>query len=226
MAEYEYHYSRFAALRSYIDRVGAEQINFRRFVVKQWIGKYPKTLATIRIADKKIACDAEEYAPTAEESAAIELELAAVAFPTSVHASRAQVEDLLRSGRIIGTAFVHLDRSRKEVIFVQGKVERQDGDKYFVPWTPFMGPGGRLSWEQMEPDGDLLPFWKPPVDRKKPIMVHEGATPAAHLDDLINNPERREERAAHPWIEELSLYEHWGAPGGALALTTAATWRS
>jgi hypothetical protein len=219
MAEYAFHYSRFPHLKSYIDRVGAEQVNHRRFLIKEQVGKYYRVRATIRIVDKRIVCDEEEYAPTAEESAAIELELAAVEFPYSIRASRAQVEELIKeSGVILGTAYVFYDLSRREVIFVQDKVEREDGDKYFVPWTLFMAPRGSPTWRQMEPDGELLPHWKPPVDRKKPIMIHEGATPAAYLDDLINNPERKEQRKAHPWIEHLSLYEHWGASGGALAL--------
>jgi len=220
MAEYEYHYSRFPALKAYIDRINAVQKNHKRFVVEQRIEKYPKTLATIRIVDKKIDCAAEEYAPTAEERAAIELELTAVEFPKSVRASRAQVEDLIKTGKILGTAYIFFDRLRQEVIFVQDKVKKQDSDKYFVAWTLFMAPGGQPTWKQMEPDGDSLPFWKPPINRKKPIMVHEGATPAAFLDDLINNPdpEWRRLRASHPWIEHLNLFEHWGAPGGALAL--------
>ena len=207
MAEYEYHYSRFPALKAYIDRINAVQKNHKRFVVEQRIEKYPKTLATIRIVDKKIDCAAEEYAPTAEERAAIELELTAVEFPKSVRASRAQVEDLIKTGKILGTAYIFFDRLRQEVIFVQDKVKKQDSDKYFVAWTLFMAPGGQPTWKQMEPDGDSLPFWKPPVNRKKPIMVHEGATPAAFLDDLINNPdpEWRRLRASHPWIEHLNL---------------------
>jgi len=70
MAEYEYHYSRFPALKAYIDRINAVQKNHKRFVVEQRIEKYPKTLATIRIVDKKIDCAAEEYAPTMARDAA------------------------------------------------------------------------------------------------------------------------------------------------------------
>ncbi len=48
-------------------------------------------------------------------------------------------------------------------------------------------------------------------------MVHEGAKAAQTVDDLLNNPERRDQKKAHPWADELGNYEHWGIIGGALA---------
>ena len=46
-------------------------------------------------------------------------------------------------------------------------------------------------------------------------MVHESAKTAAWLDGLLNDPERQEQREAHPWADELASYEHWGMYGGA-----------
>jgi hypothetical protein len=71
----------------------------------------------------------------------------------------------------------------------------------------------------MEPDGDTLPHWKPPKYREKAhVLIHEGAKAAKFWDDMINDPERKDELAAHPLGEEMSKYEHWGAIGGALAV--------
>jgi hypothetical protein len=220
MPEYEYHYTRFPKLRAYIDRIEARQINFKRFEVREEQAGYHRIKATIKIVDGcKIECKEEEYEPTEQEAAEIEAELKDVKWPRSICASNVEADEFIKSGgQITGTAHMFYDLSRKRVIMIQERRDKDDGGKIYIPWTLFQAGGGGTAWRQMEPDGDLLPFWKPPVNRKKPIMVHEGAKAAAHLDDLINNPERREERKAHPWIEELALYEHWGAPGGALAL--------
>jgi hypothetical protein len=69
--EYEFHYSRYPALRSYIDRVDAEQVNFKRFVIKQHRDHYYSEKVVITIVDGcEIKCSDKEYAPTEEEEAA------------------------------------------------------------------------------------------------------------------------------------------------------------
>jgi hypothetical protein len=114
--------------------------------------------------------------------------------------------------------FTFLDLARKEVVMCQERRQADDGKKYYVPWTMFVAKGGRPMWRSMEPDGPL-PFWKPPKRRQKSsLMVHEGAKTASFVDNLVNNPEWRDERKKHPWIGELELFEHWGAIGGALAI--------
>jgi hypothetical protein len=221
-AEYEFHYSKFPALAKYIDRVGATQVNFRRFIVWAEERKYPKAKAIITInKDREIKCDNSEYAFTPEEEAAINAELAKVEFPHSEHASWAHVDDLRRSGNITGTLYVFPDLSRKTVVMCQERIEKEDGSKLFIPWTMFMHAGGRPTWRKMEPDSDALPHWKPEENRQKAsIMVHEGAKTAWFIDNLVNNPEPewRELKKNHPWIKELELYEHWGASGGALGI--------
>lgn len=84
----------------------------------------------------------------------------------------------------------------------------RNGAKAYVPWV--MLSNG--DWVSMEPDGGL-PFWKPrkATGPGAKIMIHEGAKAASFVDRLIQN------KADHPWIEELSQYEHWGQIGGALA---------
>ena len=116
--EYEYHYTRFPALRSYIDRIGAEQLNFRRFMVKEDHGShYYVEKVLIKIADDfSIECRSEEYAPTEAEAEAIKTELGKIDFPRSVRASEPNVQDLLDSGQVTGSLYTFWDIARKEII--------------------------------------------------------------------------------------------------------------
>ena len=218
---FDHHYKNFEALAAYIDsdRIKAEQLNFRRFMVKQYHGDhYYVEKVLIKIADEfEIECRDPAYAPTEAEGAAIKAELAKAKFPKSVKATWAEVEQLQKSGLIKGALFAFPEGSREQVKMCQERIDKEDGGKLYIPWTLF-SDGGRTKWMAMEPDGPL-PFWKPKQRRNKgSIMVHEGAKTAAFVDDLLNNPERREERLKHPWADELGDYEHWGAIGGALAI--------
>ena len=220
--EYEFHYSRYPALRAYIDRIGAEQKNFRRFVVrKQDDGsRYYRDIAVIWIDPdtKEPFCksDIDELKPTDIETAVIKAELAAVAFPKSCNATWDEVDLLKQSGQVTGTLFViPVVNKRDEVRMChERRVNPRTGETFYLPWTYFTSD----RWLQMEPDPGELPFWKPrQIRNKASVMVHEGAKAAAFIDDLLNNPARREERESHPWAEELSDYEHWGTIGGAYA---------
>jgi hypothetical protein len=214
-----FHYKRFPKLSAYIDRIEAEQLNFRRFMIKQYSGShYYLEKVLIKITnDHDIECKNPEYAPTEDEAKAIKEELSAVEFPKSVHASPAKRDELLASGQVTGNLYTFYDNARNEIVMCQERRETPDG-KAYIPWTLFFS-GGHDKWLQMEPDG-ALPFWKPEKRRLKgSIMVHEGAKSAAFVDDLINSrdPEWSDLRKSHPWLDELSDYEHWGAIGGALA---------
>jgi hypothetical protein len=236
--EYTHHYSRIPALAAYIDRVGAEQVNFRRFLIKEYSDdrrKYYELKATIKIVTNEttkkstIKCDTKEYAPTEDELAAIEKALSDVEFPQSMPASWTEAREFIKENendivinKVIYTRqfFCLPSLNRKEVVMIQ---ERRDNtetrDKRYLPWTMFMERGGKPRWKEMEPDGDKLPFWKPEKPRKKiRVMIHEGAKAAAFVDGLVNDPERKDELRAHPYGEELSSYEHWGASGGAQAI--------
>jgi hypothetical protein len=226
MIEFAFHYSRFPALASYIDRVGAEQRNHRRFEVREYFGeqrsKYYRVKATIKLViepEFDIECKSEEYKPTEDEWAAIKVEVEKVEWPHSILAGEPEADEFIRSGGMItGTAYKFYDSKRSGVIMIEERRET-DGGKVYLPWTLFMANGSKPTWKMMEPDGEKLPFWKPRKRRQKAsVMIHEGAKTAAFVDDLVNNPERKAERKAHPWGEELARYEHWGASGGAGAV--------
>jgi hypothetical protein len=212
MKEQKQNYKKYPCLRNYIDRIGAEENNFRKFLIKIHTGKYYIEKVIINISDDgDISCNNPEYAPDKEEKAAIKAELAKVEWPKSIGAPNIMKLKISRD-----QLFEFWDLNRNHIIMCQQCV-RKDGDKEYFPWT-FFSDG---KWRCMEPDGKL-PFWKPKEKRNKAkIMVHEGAKAASFVDGLINDPKRRAERKAHPWIDELIDYEHWGAIGGALAIQRA-----
>jgi hypothetical protein len=201
------------ALRAYVERVGAKQRNFRRYVVtEEDASGYGRVVARIKIAAGKIECDREELAPTEAERSTIEAELAAINFPKSIVASLVQAENQRKE---IGAArqdwFAILNKSRDGVATCQQRVEpADDGRKFYLPWTYFSDG----AWRRMEPDGKL-PLWKPRQARHGPKMIHEGAKAASFVDWLVNDPEAAESRARHPWAADLGDYEHWGWIGGA-----------
>src|SRR5262245_46412612 len=120
-----FHYQQFQALAAYIDRIGADQINFKKFQIKEHHGKYYTEKASIKINinNFSISCTDAAYAPTEEEEAAIKAELAGVDFPKSILASAPDVEDLLKSGQVTGTHYVLHNSSREAVVMCQ---ERRD----------------------------------------------------------------------------------------------------
>src|SRR5258708_16684840 len=202
-------YKLYPALASYIDRIGAEQLNFRRFMVKEHRGAYYLEKAVIRIAaDGSIKCTTIDHAPTDEERVAIKAEVRKCDWPKSC----LEATTVAKLKVTMDKLHIFWDRDRKHIMMCQERVDNDDG-KIYIPWT-FFSDG---KWRCMEPDGDL-PFWKPPKCRNKcQIMIHEGAKAAAFCDDLVNNPARKNELKAHPWGNELADYEHWGMIGGALA---------
>lgn len=202
------HYKSVPALAAYIDRVGAEELSFKRFIVREFKGNYYTERAIIRIIPETldIYCSNKEYAPTAEEAEAIKKGLEKVKFPRSIKAKN--IDGLKKE--LKGDHFIFIDRhDTRQIIMVQERRMMKDGTKKYLPWT-FWSDG---EWRMMEPDGDL-PLWKPNEHKQSKIMIHEGAKAAAFCDKLCSDPERL---SKHPWGEFLQSYAHWGLIGGALA---------
>jgi hypothetical protein len=204
-------------LKAYANRIGAEQKNFRRWVIAQQDGAsgYPRFVAEIKIVSgKTIECNKTEFAPTEDEKEAIERELAAIDdFPVSITTFPLEVEEQRRAvGAEPKDWFAILDKSRNHVVMCQQRIDLDNGTKAYVPWTVFSD----AKWRMMEPDRKL-PLWKPSKrTRAARIMVHEGAKPARFADWLVNSEDKEavEARASHPWAAELKPYEHWGWIGG------------
>jgi len=193
------------ALNSYISRIGAEQLNFRRYMIKDHKGAYYTERAYIKVnPDGTIWCSNIEYAPTEEEAKDIAAEIIKIDFPRAIEASESELDELRKKVR--GALFPCYSRATGCVVMAQERVQISPESKAYLPWTLFSDG----EWRQMEPDG-ALPFWKPKERRKSSIMIHEGAKSAEYVERLIA------EGGEHPWMDVLSRYEHWGILGGALA---------
>jgi hypothetical protein len=202
-----------APLAAYIDRIGAEELSFRRFMVKNYKGShYYQERCLIKIGgDGDITVSNKEFAPTKEEAAAIKVALASANFPKHIRATEANVDVLRSQMKPDSILYVFWDRKDWTVVMVQERTTI-DGHKAYVPWTFWSD----AEWRRMEPEG-ALPFWKPKTVDARPgrrIMVHEGAKTAEFVDALVHDEERCR---AHPWGAVLKEYEHWGMIGGALA---------
>lgn len=208
------------ALRAYIDRIGAEESNFRRYLVKDYHGHYYKERAVIKLADDgTITVTGDPTCePTEDERALIKSAFASVRMPTGMPIRPAGIQDLmvkLRTQHLEHSVngdgdplfFVFYDQRTGNVRMVQQRIDTPNGKRY-LPWS-FWNDG---EWRCMEPDGGL-PFWKPKeASDKTKIMVHEGAKAAKFVTEMC-----ADEACTHPWIEELRQYEHWGMIGGALS---------
>jgi hypothetical protein len=194
------------ALKAYINRVGATQKSFRKFVVEgePAYGKMRHALATIKIDGDKIICDNKEHAPSADEAKSIAAELQAITFPTSISFTSNQIAQLAAQLGDHPTLFKFCNRTGGTFSFVQQRTYLKGGGKNDLPWT-FWSDG---QWRQMEPDGGLLPLYGlDQLSKGRPVMIHEGAKTAAYLQRLTDS---------HPWAEDLKWYVHLGWPGGAL----------
>lgn len=207
-------YRTYPALAAYIDRIGAEEINFRKFMIKVYHGdNYYHERCLIRLQeDGTITTTNKDFEPTEQEAVAIKAAMANAQFPISIHATEAQVKQLKRTLQSTSLLFEFYARPGGQVIMCQERAII-DGRKNYIPWS--MWSDGQ--WRRMEPDC-ALPFWKPKLATdKKRIMIHEGAKTARMWDDLTRNKDKAAECAKHPWGKVLADYEHWGMIGGALA---------
>ena len=133
-----YDISCIAPLQAYLDRIGAEVLNHKRYMVKDHKrytahnhnSQYYYEKAIIRLLDDgEIDCTNELYAPTEAEAAAIKVAVSDVEFPKSILATN--IIDL--RDKLVGEPFVFIDRKSGLIKMVQ---ERRE-NKIFIPWTFF-----------------------------------------------------------------------------------------
>ena len=212
--------TRMPGLAAYINRIGAEQKNFRKYAVpatdEPSYGTLRRAIATITLGvDGTVTCDNPDpqYLPDETEAAIIAAEVRANPPHTSINATLARVAVLRHMLNDAGPLFIFhtLTGAADEVCFVQQRVvETLNGTKKRdLPWT--MWSDG--NWRCMEPDG-FLPICGLHLLRNnyKPVMLHEGAKTALAVQAMVDDPHAC---AAHPWGLELSQYVHLGWPGGA-----------
>jgi hypothetical protein len=210
---FSFSYRSFPALKSYIERIDAREMNFKRFMVVLSRRHYYIEKALITINDDFTITAPEEFKPSDGEAENIRRELAAardagtLSWPSWIVATEAQVKSLKRSGKITGDLFWFWNLERTGVLMCQERRDLPNSEKAYLPWTMW----GDGEWRMMEPTSKL-PFWKPETTGKW-IMIHEGAKTARFIEFGLKNGTLRN----HPWYDELREYSHWGMIGGALA---------
>jgi hypothetical protein len=189
-------------LIDYVNRINAEQVNFRTWQVKEYKGKYYFEKAIIRVGPEGDVEAPPDYAPTKAEQERIKQRWNESEVP---HSTR--VKDL-RPGMIKKTTpksvFYEFYDDEGWLTFVQ---ERCD-PKAYLPWS-YWSDG---VWRQMSPDG-AVPFWMPKQRViKGKIMIHEGAKAAKAAGEMDED---------HPWYDDFKDYEHWGLVGGSMSVRRA-----
>jgi hypothetical protein len=165
-----------ASVKDYIERIGASEINFRSYQVKEFKGKYYFEKAYIKInADGSVTAPLD-YMPNEKEAEAIKKDWVDGNLPKSCPARNTNGIRLLNAQSKL-YLFYNTDGL---IIFVQERTE----PKGYLPWS-FWDDG---VWRQMQPEGKI-PFYKPrnPKDGA-PIMVHEGAKAAQAAQLLEGSP--------------------------------------
>jgi hypothetical protein len=190
-------------------------INFRRAIIKEHRGKYYIERAVIKVGpDGTITCSEfnkdDPRNPSEAEQADVRRQWTEAGLPKQVVATKREAEEYAErldrdDADKESVTFLFYDRESGKVVMVQQRIE-VEGKRSFIPWTLFSDG----CWRRFEPDTGL-PLWKPERETgKEKIMIHEGAKAAKHCQRLVD------EQEAHPWLEELSEYEHWGMIGGAM----------
>jgi len=199
-------------LHAYYQRIGAREKTFRRAVVEDGDDHgYRRIVATIAIKNGTIECSDAALEPTEGERVAIEREIASADWPKSTNARFGSRPEQLRNA---SNRAVYEFRSRDgwETLFIQERVERDDGSKSYIPWS-FWSDG---KWRRMEPDGFLPLFGLDQLNGGGPVMIHEGAKAARFCQWLASDdPEAIEAAARHPWGDQLRHRAHLGWVGGA-----------
>lgn len=197
----------FPALNTYITRIGGQLLNFKRIMVKEYKGSYYFERSLIRISqDGTITADDQNYAPTEAEAKAIKESIKNIDWPKHISASKPQIDKLRKTLDRESTLYAFRD-DNGTFIMAQERANLPDRGKAYIPWT-YYSDG---EWRRMEPESKL-PFWRPVVNDKIKIMIHEGAKSAAYITEHLDDPDW-----IHPWRNDLIKYQHWGMIGGALA---------
>ncbi len=196
------------SVRSYLSRIGAEPRSLKRAWVCVGEGRYTRDVRAIDFAPdgkvtvkvnaySKAVADAEGYAPTEEEQAAIRAEAKDVKLPKQIPWDSAVVPDHL--DKLPNEHLFCFKNINGEVICYQERREDKDGKRSFHFWT-YYSDG---KWRQMEPEGGLPIFGLEKLrDNRKEripatVYLHEGAKAARAMQNI------KEENPDHPWFDEL-----------------------
>lgn len=193
-----------AAAAQYLDRIGAKMRNlFSAVVVKAEFG-YEKDVGRIKFyRDGNVRAD-KGYEPTAAELESIRLEVAAINFPNQQSVkdlSPANMPDMMRDAK---DADIFIYRNKDgEVTFVQVRLDLDNGDKRYVPFTYWSDS----QWRNLEPEGGLPIYGLEEVRKGDRVFLHEGAKAAKAARLICDEPD-------HPFSDYFRTGSHVGWIGG------------
>ena len=191
-------------VRAYLTRINAQPRSLlRAAVVEPGGGRYARDVATIKFARDGTVAAPDEYAPTAEEQAAIRSEVENVVLPKQVTApANAPPPD-----EIDDVPAVHrFDCRARDGSIMCWQVRRDyDGRRVFNCYSFY--DDGR--WRLGEPEDGLPLFGLEMLrDDTETVFLHEGAKSARAARNM---------KADHPWVGDMSGQgrAHLGWIGGA-----------
>lgn len=203
------------AVMDYLLRIGAEVRSIRTAVVRENHGKYWKDIAVIRFSrDGNVSCASTEHGPTDLELDAIKRALVSVEWP-----ELQPIHEIVNPPDMIRKCEDHnLFKFRNEagqIVMVQVRMDLDDGDKAYVPWTYWDDD----KWRMCEPEGPL-PLYN--ADRLKDagtVFIHEGAKAARAVQEMVDakTTKDHEKLKNHPWGMEMTGAVHLGWVGGAMS---------
>jgi hypothetical protein len=224
------------AIGKYLDRIGAEAKSPRTARVTSDDPKshYERNdLARISFArDGTWHVKPADLAPTEEERAEIEKQVADYEFPTLKRMAKPKPPKEVEQARKANpdSVFEFRDLSG-DLVMYQVRVDLKDDKKIYVPWTYWDDD----QWRNCEPD-EPLPLWGlEQLKNHSTVFLHEGAKsaragmriaeadernsttwPPTYTDEQQAAQEAKREAALrHPWRAELSRAAHLGWIGGA-----------
>lgn len=202
---------------AYLKRVDAEPRGMLSAVVRKREGKYWADKSIVKF-DRQgmISVSHDEVKPTDTEQDAIIQGFAGVELPSyrtlgelSVDAEGCitQLNSRLAKANEEDRLFIFRN-TQGEVLMLQERVEDEDGEKQYLPWTYWSDERWRLC-----ESGDLMPLYGlEELSEYGVIWVHEGAKAARHCQRLRGDPSLLEN---HPWAKDLQDIGHVGWCSGA-----------
>jgi hypothetical protein len=194
------------AVLAYLQRVGADAVNFRKARVVREINGYPKEIgyATFR-PDGTIKVHGEMDQPTDSELQLMSLEIMEAEFPQVV--TLAAIDYLPEGITLSDSSTLVFHDFDKRICMLQQRIEREDGGKDYVPWTRWSDG----QWRRMEP-AETLPFYGlDALGNSHILFLHEGAKAAHHVRRML---EGLESSRQFPWLNDVRFGNHVGWIGG------------
>lgn len=191
-------------VRDYLNRIGARIHTL--FTARSTVTSmgYERTVGSVRFDRNGGVHPFKLPSPTAEEAAAIKAAVEQLTFPEqqslSALPNSAMPEMMLNAKE--QDLFIFKDR-RGNIRFVQVRIDLDNGDKRYVPFT-YWSDG---EWRHVEPEGGLPIYGIENISPGDRVFLHEGAKAAKAAQRIAESED-------HPWAEYFRTGIHVGWIGG------------